>query len=300
MCGRTFSESEEKKNNSIEFVPVHGIRLTYIQSTDRSSSDETSVMSDILQLPSRDEVRVVAELRERLEPLLDSLSSSSSGGDERMKKDFFTDTCILRFLRGRKHDKERAYRAMNRFFEWRRENSVDLIDPSYILKEVDSGKISATDNRFDKLGRPVITIIANKHNMHDRDIDVMKSFIISVLEEALKKTNPIDEKIVILFDLQAFTLNCMDYDVVKMLIEILQFNYPETLAVALIVNAPFIFNACWMLISGLLDPITAKKVVFCSNNSRVREVLGEGADLVIKSQPTSSVNLEAMVTDDQK
>ena len=245
--------------------------------------------------PSREEVETIAELRERLEPALSAPSSSDGTNKMKLSTAFFTDTCILRFLRGRKYDKERAYRAMLRFFDWRRDNNVDNIDPAYIQREVDSGKISVSDRgRVDKLGRPVVTIIAHKHNMHDRDIDVMKSFIISVLENALRVANPIDEKIVILFDLQAFTLQCMDYDVVKMLIQILQFNYPETLAVALIVNAPFIFNACWMMINGLLDPITAKKVVFCSNNARVREFLGEATDLVIKSQPSSSNNLEAL------
>ena len=38
----------------------------------------------------------------------------------------------------------------------------------------------------------------------------------------------------------------MDYDVVKLLIDILQFNYPETLLTAYVMNAPFLFWACWV------------------------------------------------------
>ena len=88
--------------------------------------------------------------------------------------------------------------------------------------------------------------------------------------------------LVILFDLAGFTMSCMDYEVVKMLVNTLQYNYPETLKVALllllqlllilllilllqvalIVNAPMLFSACWMIIKGWLDPVTAAKVKF--------------------------------------
>ena len=57
-------------------------------------------------------------------------------------------------------------------------------------------------------------------------------------------------------------MSCMDYEVVKMLVNTLQYNYPETLKVALIVNAPMLFSACWMIIKGWLDPVTAGKVSF--------------------------------------
>ena len=111
------------------------------------------------------------------------------------------------------------------------------------------------------MNHPVVTICARRHNKDQRDIDVMKKFIIFTLEKALKKAIP-DEKIVILFDLAGFTMSCMDYEVVKMLVNTLQYNYPETLKVALIVNAPMLFSACWILIKSWLDPITASKVSF--------------------------------------
>ena len=40
----------------------------------------------------------------------------------------------------------------------------------------------------------------------------------------------------------------LDYEVVQLLINILQFNYPETLESALIVDSPFLFYACWAVI----------------------------------------------------
>ena len=54
----------------------------------------------------------------------------------------------------------------------------------------------------------------------------------------------------------------MDYDAVKLIVNILQYNYPETLSVGLILNAPMLFSACWAVIKPWLDPVTAAKCVF--------------------------------------
>ena len=175
----------------------------------------------------------------------------------------FSDVSLLRFLKGRKNDVEKAFRALLRHLIWRNENKVDYIDTCFeeIHGELQKRKIFV--ECFDKKNHPVVTICARRHNKDQRDIDIMKKLIIFTLEKALKKAIP-DEKIVILFDLSGFTLNCMDYEVVKMLVNTLQFNYPETLKIALIVNAPMIFSACWMIIKAWLDPVTAAKVSFAN------------------------------------
>ena len=78
----------------------------------------------------------------------------------------------------------------------------------------------------------------------------------------MKRVRKEDEKIVILFDLSQFSLNCMDYEALKMLVNIIQFNYPEILSAALIVNSPIIFSACWQIIKLWIDPVTASKCIF--------------------------------------
>ena len=94
----------------------------------------------------------------------------------------------------------------------------------------------------------------------------MKKFIIWNLEKALKLTRPDEEKMIIVFDLSGFGLRCMDYEVLKLIIDILGFNYPETLATAFVVNSPFIFWACWAIIRPWLDPVTAAKAQFIDSN----------------------------------
>ncbi len=53
----------------------------------------------------------------------------------------------------------------------------------------------------------------------------------------------------------------MNYEVVKILISILQTNYPETLE-KVYVDSPLIFSACWAIIRPWLDPVTQAKVSF--------------------------------------
>ena len=116
----------------------------------------------------------------------------------------------------------------------------------------------------DKLGRPLLTCICGRHDKHNRDILEIKKFIIHFMEQSVRQSNPDDEMFSIIFDLSAFSLRCMDFESVKLLIDILQQNYPEVLGQALVVNSPFIFSACWRVIKPWLDPVTAAKVNFVS------------------------------------
>jgi len=81
-----------------------------------------------------------------------------------------------------------------------------------------------------------------------------------------------DERFVLIFDLRAFSMKNMDYQGVKVLVSILQTNYPEVLDRAIIVDSPFIFSACWAIIRPWLDPVTADKVQF-TNYDGVKEYI---------------------------
>lgn len=169
-----------------------------------------------------------------------------------------SDVTIRRFLRARKGDVESTKRGIERHCQWRIEEKVDEIKEYDVSGEIEVGKIQVYGK--DKANRPVVYIFAVRHNKDQRNLEEMKKFIIFTLEKALALTKPDEEKMDIVFDLNGFNKKCMDYDVVKLLINILGFNYPETLQVAYVVNAPFIFWACWVIIKPWLDPITAAKV----------------------------------------
>jgi len=80
-----------------------------------------------------------------------------------------------------------------------------------------------------------------------------------------KLLKPPVETASIVFDMNGFSIQKnMDYTQLKFMISIFEAKYPETLGVALVVDAPFIFQACWKLIRPWLDPKTASKVYFVS------------------------------------
>lgn len=172
----------------------------------------------------------------------------------------FSDVTLLRFLRGRKLDVDVTLKSIVRHSKWRTDEAVATITPEDIRKEQDIGKLQVYGR--DKNGRPVLYIFAKRHNKNDRDVAEMKKYIIYTLETALKNTNPEDERFTIIFDLSGFSLRCMDYEVLKLLIDILGYNYPETLQTAYVVYAPFLFWACWAIIKSWLDPVTAAKAQF--------------------------------------
>ena len=87
-----------------------------------------------------------------------------------------------------------------------------------------------------------------------------------------------------------FTLSNMDYHPVKFMIQCFEANYPESLGVVLIHNAPWIFQGLfllfylnlngsllfvgvWKIIRGWLDPVVAAKVHFTNNRAGLEEFI---------------------------
>lgn len=176
----------------------------------------------------------------------------------------FTNMMFIRFLRGQKMDVDNAVKSLIATGEFRKENNSDNI--SIKDCEVYYNRRVTRCHGFDKSGRPVIYCVSGRHSRTDRDINDVKNFIIYIIEESLKKAKPNEQKIAIVFDLSTFSMNCMDFEATKILVTILQTHYPEILGKGLIVDAPFIFRACWQIIRPWLDPVTASKIEFIRSN----------------------------------
>lgn len=149
---------------------------------------------------------------------------------------------------------------MKNFIEWRKLNNVENVSAADCQSILDK-KIAYRQGQ-DKFGHPLVICLAGRHDKNNRDIVEMKNCFIYLMEETLRRADPEDETFCIVFDMSAFSMRCMDYESVRLLVDILQLNYPDTLGMALIVNAPFIFSACWAIIKLWLDPVTAAKVNF--------------------------------------
>lgn len=174
-------------------------------------------------------------------------------------------TTFKRFLAGSKDDVQAAGNKLIEFLKWRSIEKPELItfdDPGVAL-ERDKGYAYAY--KSDKLNRPVIYVEAKKYDKNNREFEHVKKLVICTIENTLKYTQPDEEKVVVVIDLHEFSIfKTMDYEVVKMFIQILQANYDEILGVGVLINSPFIFWACWKIINPWLDPTTAAKIRFSS------------------------------------
>ena len=128
--------------------------------------------------------------------------------------------------------------------------------------QVAKGLLIYRDDLFDYKKRPVFYNVIRRHDKNDRSIDELEKFIVGNIMMGVSRAVPQEEKIVIILDLKGFTMQNMDFEGTKLLIDLLQKRFPENLGNLHILNAPFIFQACWTVIRPWIDKNTVKKVCF--------------------------------------
>ncbi|CAG9792042.1 unnamed protein product [Diatraea saccharalis] len=177
---------------------------------------------------------------------------------------YHNDFSLRRYLRAFK-TVDQAFQAIIKTNKWRIEYGVAELqnDKELITKYANKARVL---RHRDIVGRPIVYIPAKNHSSNDRNIDELTKFIVYCLEDASKKCfEEVIDNLCIVFDLNSFTLSCMDYQVLKNLIWLLSRHYPERLGVCLIINAPAFFSGCWAVIKGWLDENTAGKVTFVNS-----------------------------------
>jgi len=175
------------------------------------------------------------------------------------------DSMILRFLRARSFDVEKSAKLLTDCLIWRRDFQgigVNQITKESIVNEYPIGKCFYHGEDLE--GRPIVYVRVRLHNKNDSDPEEVQRICVFMFEEARKLLKPPVDRCSVLFDLSQFSYQNMDYSFCRFLIDMFATKYPESLGVCLIVNCPFIFWACWKVISPWIDPITAKKVKFVS------------------------------------
>lgn len=170
------------------------------------------------------------------------------------------DVLVLRYLRARKWDVDKAMEMLVSMMHWRHERKIDeeivakgdgvalsekkSKDDEELMAQFRSGK--AYFRGTDKEGRPVFVIRVQLHELNMQSDEVMEAFVLHNIETIrMTMRHPI-EKACLIFDLTGFGLKNMDFHVVKFLAHTFEARYPECLGVVLVHNAPFVFwgNSC--------------------------------------------------------
>lgn len=174
------------------------------------------------------------------------------------------DVFLLRFLRARKWSLEAAFDMIIGCLKWRLQ-----IDMRKVVMEGEMGiKTSLLQSGktyfhgVDKQNRLVGWIKVGLHDKNGQTVEENEKFTIFQMESGRLLFPKNTETVTMVFDMSEFSLQCMDYPSLKFLIGCMEAYYPESLGVALVLNAPWIFWGCWKVIKPWLDPVVAAKVTF--------------------------------------
>lgn len=190
------------------------------------------------------------------------------------------DALVLRFLRARKWEVDAALVMMFSAMEWRyNEMKVD----SDIMKNGDAKALADEKSKdpqistggqevmkqlrigkgflhgLDKEHRPISYVRVRLHKPFAEKQENLERFIVYLIETGRFALDPPVETAVsnhhdrfgsiltsmqcLLFDMTGFTLANMDYVPLKFIIKCFEANYPESLGVILIHNAPWVFKS---------------------------------------------------------
>ncbi|PRP80643.1 sec14 cytosolic factor family phosphatidylinositol transporter (predicted) [Planoprotostelium fungivorum] len=172
------------------------------------------------------------------------------------------DVLNLKFLRARQFDVDVSRKLFTDFIAWRKEfaGGVDAITPESISKELNSGKAFIFGKDFE--GRPVLWIRSYLHKKRDSDPEEMKRMAVFMVEQLAKQLKPPIETATILCDMSRVKMENVDMGFLRFLADMVTTRYPESLGQALIMDAPWLFNATWRVISPWLDAKTQNKIKF--------------------------------------
>lgn len=194
------------------------------------------------------------------------------------------DGLLLRFLRARKWDVERALIMMVATMHWR---GKQVMDVERIVGRGELGAIEDRDTQFmlqvrkgksilhgtDTDGRPVCIVRSRLHRPAEQTPLVMERYTVYIMETArLMLRHPVDTASII-FDLSDIEAKYMDLTPVRFIIKCFEAHYPESLGVCCIYGAPWFFRPVWSIVKGLLDPVVANKIRFANSTAELETFL---------------------------
>ncbi|KAF1956549.1 CRAL/TRIO domain-containing protein [Byssothecium circinans] len=278
-------EKKEKKGRLHVFRRNKGEKGADAESTPASGA-ATPTTSDIGSLSIADEDDKHGQGKE-----FKLAIANISPGDLRkafwsMVKHDHPDALLLRFLRARKWDVEKALVMMVSTMHWRLEemhvdDDIMKKGEEAALKDSKSEDVKVKKEGQDFLaqmrmgksflhgldsdGRPLCVVRARLHRAGEQSEASLERFTVYLIETARMLLRPPVDTATIVFDMTDFSMANMDYTPVKFMIKCFEANYPESLGTVLVYKAPWIFNAIWNIIRGWLDPVVAGKVHFVKN-----------------------------------
>ncbi|KAM8842263.1 SEC14-like protein 1 isoform X2 [Synchiropus splendidus] len=190
------------------------------------------------------------------------------------------DEHILRFLRARDFNMDKAREILCQSLTWRKQHQVDYLLETWTSPQVLQDFYTGGWHHHDKDGRPLYVLrlgqMDTKGLVRALGEESLLRHVLSINEEGLRRceenTKVFGRPIscwTCLVDLEGLNMRHLWRPGVKALlriIEVVEANYPETLGRLLILRAPRVFPVLWTLVSPFIDENTRKKFLIYAGN----------------------------------
>ncbi|XP_028311763.1 SEC14-like protein 1 isoform X1 [Gouania willdenowi] len=190
------------------------------------------------------------------------------------------DQHVLRFLRARDFNLDKAKEFLCQSLTWRKQHQVDFLLDTWERPQLLQDYYTGGWHHHDKDGRPLYILrlgqMDTKGLVRALGEEVLLRQVLSINEEGLRQcqenTRVFGRPIscwTCLVDLEGLNMRHLWRPGIKALlriIEVVEANYPETLGRLLIVRAPRVFPVLWTLVSPLIDENTRRKFLVYAGN----------------------------------
>ncbi|GFQ06694.1 random slug protein 5 [Phtheirospermum japonicum] len=192
---------------------------------------------------------------------------------------YCSDASILRYLRARNWNVKKAVKMLKASLKWRLEYKPEEIRWDDVAVEAETGKIYRSSYK-DKYGRSVLVMRPRCQN--SKSIKGQIKYLVYCMENAILNLPQDQEQMVWLIDFHGFNMSHISIKVTRETAHVLQEHYPERLGVAILYDAPKIFEPFWMVAKPFLEPKTANKVKFAySGDPNSKKIMDDLFDMAL-------------------
>ncbi|XP_055041247.1 SEC14-like protein 1 [Misgurnus anguillicaudatus] len=190
------------------------------------------------------------------------------------------DQHVLRFLRSRDFNIDKAKEALCQTLTWRKQHQMDFLLDTWQRPHLLQDYYTGGWHHHDKDGRPLYILrlgqMDTKGLVRALGEETLLRHVLSINEEGLRcceeNTKIFGKPIsswTCLVDLEGLNMRHLWRPGIKALLRIIEVvgaNYPETLGCLLILRAPRVFPVLWTLVSPFIDENTRKKFLIYAGN----------------------------------